>query len=773
MNDRSYKPVAHRSGIIQVLVILVLLLAACRGTRHLPEGERLYTGARVDVSGAASVRDRKVLEEDLEGLTRPRPNATFLGMRVKLAIYNMFRNKKPKSFFGRIREKYGEPPVLMSQVDVLKNARILQSHMENKGYFRARVSGDTVVKNKTGYAQYDAEAGPQYTVDSVAFPSDSSLLSGAIRESSGETLLKPGSPFDLDVIKAERQRIDAYLKEHGFYYFSPDHLLVKTDSSSGRHQVNYQVEVKPEMPQMSKEQYRINEIYIYPDYSLNTAQVDTNRSHREYYGGFWVVDREKKFKPSMFTRVMDFRHGEVYNRLDHNLTLSRLMNLNVFKFVKNRFEPSERTDTAFLDAYYYLTPFPKKSFRGEVSTVTRSNNLNGTMVSVNWRNRNLFRGGEQLGVQLYGGTDVQFSGALRGYNTYRAGGEINFSVPRFLIPFTTYRNRSGYVPRTNIQLAYDVLNRQKLYTLNTFRFGYGYLWKQHIQKAHELYPFSINYVRPLNVTPLYDSLIREDTLLARAVQQQFILGSTYQYTYNPQAAGLVRNNSYYLNALVDLSGNIAGLLTGANVKEGNEVRIRDVPFAQYIKMELDGRYYKKIGLHSTWANRIILGVGVPYGNSVQLPFIKQFFIGGNNSLRGFRSRSVGPGIYRYTGPQDFLPDETGDLKLELNTEWRFRISGPLHGALFVDAGNIWLFNDSTYTNKPGGKFTGEFLKQLAVDAGVGLRFDIQIFVIRLDVGVPLRKPWEQNPWVVRQLQLNKRENRRENIVYNIGIGYPF
>jgi hypothetical protein len=368
---------------------------------------------------------------------------------------------------------------------------------------------------------------------------------------------------------------------------------------------------------------------------------------------------------------------------------------------------------------------------------------------------------------------VQFSGALRGYNTFRTGAELNLGIPRFLIPFTSFKNLSGYVPRTNIQLGYDVLSRTKLYTLNSFRVGYGYLWKQSIRRQHELYPVSINYVQPINVTATYDSLISQDTLLARAIQRQFILGSTYQFTYNPQAAGLERNNTYFFNGLIDLSGNIAGLLTGADVKGGNEVLIRKVPFAQYIKFELDGRYYKKVGLYSTWANRIIIGVGLPYGNSVQLPFIKQFFIGGNNSLRGFRSRSVGPGTYRYTGPQNFLPDETGDIKLEVNTEWRFRLNGPLYGAVFFDAGNIWLVNDSLYTHKPGAKFTGKFLNQLAMDVGAGIRFDIRLFVIRFDVGIPIRKPWEQNPWVVNQLQLHERSSRKENIVYNLGIGYPF
>ena len=645
--------------------------------------------------------------------------------------------------------------------------------MENKGYFRASVTGDTIIRRKKARARYEAIAGPQYKIDTVAFPSDTSLLSTSIRESSKNTLLLPGKPFDLDVIKAERQRIDAFLKERGYYFFSPEYLLVKTDSMSNNHQVSLYVTVKPETPIMSRQEYRIRDIYIYPDYSLNTAQIDTSHAYRKYYDGYYMVDRTGKFKLSFFRGIMNFDKGDLYNRTDHNRTLSRLMNLNVFKFVKNRFEINRETDSSYLDVYYYLTPLPKKSLSAEISTVTRSNNLNGSMLSVNWRNRNTFRGGEQLDLSAYTGTDVQFSGALRGYNTFRTGAELNLGIPRFLIPFTSFKNLSGYVPRTNIQLGYDVLSRTKLYTLNSFRAGYGYLWKQSIRRQHELYPISINYVQPINVTATYDSLINQDTLLARAIQRQFILGSTYQFTYNPQAAGLERNNTYFFNGLIDLSGNIAGLLTGADVKGGNEVLIRKVPFAQYIKFELDGRYYKKVGLYSTWANRIIIGVGLPYGNSVQLPFIKQFFIGGNNSLRGFRSRSVGPGTYRYTGPQNFLPDETGDIKLEINTEWRFRLNGPLYGAVFFDAGNIWLVNDSSYTHKPGGKFTGKFLNQLAMDVGAGIRFDIRLFVIRFDVGIPIRKPWEQNPWVVNQLQLHNKSSRKENIVYNLGIGYPF
>jgi outer membrane protein assembly factor BamA len=756
-----------------VSVFGFVVVTSCNNTRHLPQGDKLYTGARVTVSGTSTTREKKVLQEDLSGLTRPKPNSKLFGIRFKLSIHNMFRKKKENSFFGRFRDKSGEPPVLLSQVDLQQNIKVLESHLQNKGYFRAKVEADTVVRRKKASARYTAVAGAQYIIDSVFYPTDSSLLTQTIRESMDESLLVPGKPFDLDVIKGERLRLDAYLKERGYYYFGDDFILVKADTTIGNNLVNMHVTIKQDMPDEAGEVYRIRDVRIYSGFSLNTARIDTSLENSTFSNGYYIIDRRKRFKSWVLTDAMKFQSGDVYNRTDHNLTLSRLINLNVFKFVKNRFEKRPGTDSALLDVYYYLTPLTKKSLRAELTTITRSNNLNGSVISVGWQNRNAFRGAEHLSVTAYTGTDVQFSGALRGYNTFRTGVELNLAIPRFVFPFLTFRNRGGYVPRTNIQLSYDILSRTKLYTLNSFRFGYGYLWKESIQKNHELYPFSINYVQPINVTDEYNMLISQDTLLARAVQRQFILGSTYQYNFNQLANGVTPDHAFYFNGLLDLSGNLAGLFSGANVKDGKEVRIRNVPFAQYVKFELDGRYYRKIGLHSSWANRVIIGVGIPYGNSVQLPFIKQYFIGGNNSLRGFRSRSVGPGTYRYPGVTDFLPDETGDLKLELNTEFRPRISGPLYGAVFIDAGNIWLLNDSIHTGKSGAKFTGKFLNELAIDAGIGIRLDITLFVIRFDIGFPLRIPWEQNPWVIDQIRINSAQWRKQNLVYNLGIGYPF
>jgi outer membrane protein assembly factor BamA len=752
-----------------------LLWAGCSNTKHLPVNEKLYDGAKVQINGPdLSARQKKVLRSDLKGLTRPRPNSKILGMRIKLSIYNLFRNKKPKSFWGKIRSKYGEPPVLLSQVDIPHNVKLLQNHQENKGYFHAQVTGDTIVKRKIAKAVYKSQTGPQYTINKVEFPTDTNALSAAIAQSAKNTLLKPGTPFDLDVIKGERLRIDNFLKERGFYFFSPDYLIVNTDSTIGNNKVNMYVAVKPETPDSSRDVYRINNVYIYSGYSLNANRRDTSKSSAVFTNGYYLIDRRKRFKPSLFQRAMQFDPGDVYNRTDHNQTLNRLINLNEFKFVNNRFTVAA-TDSPRLDVSYYLTPLPGKSLRAEVTTINRSNNLNGSEVRFSWLNRNLFHGGEQVSLSAYIGSDVQFSGALSGYNTYRTGAELDFTIPRFISPFGEIPTDGGFMPRTVIRLGYDILQRSRLYTLNSYRFEYGYNWKPNIQQQYQFSPISINYVQPLNVTDKYRAL--EDTFpgLERAIEQQFILGTNFQYTYNQLANGLQPRNAFYFNGLVDLSGNIAGLITQPDIKKGDTAKIANAPFSQYIKFELDGRYYRNLGLKSTWANRIDIGIGYPYGNSVQIPYVKQFFVGGNNSLRGFRSRAVGPGKYHFVGTNNntIIPDQTGDIKLEMNTELRPHIGGPLYGALFVDAGNIWLASDTIYTHKPGSKFTSKFLSDLAVDVGVGVRLDITIFVIRLDVGFPIRKPWEDNPWVINQIRFKDATWRRENIVYNLAIGYPF
>ncbi len=259
------------------------------------------------------------------------------------------------------------------------------------------------------------------------------------------------------------------------------------------------------------------------------------------------------------------------------------------------------------------------------------------------------------------------------------------------------------------------------------------------------------------------------------IDTQFILGANYSYLMNQMIGRRIPRNGFYFNGLVDVSGNIAGIVNKGSVKGGDTARIFGAPYSQYLKLESDFRYYRQLGNESVWASRIDAGIGFPYGNSAEIPFIKQFFIGGNNSLRAFRSRSLGPGTYHPAIDTSigFIPDQSGDIKLEVNTELRFKIIKPVYGAAFIDAGNIWLYNENKY--KPGARFTKAFLNELAVGTGLGVRVDITILVLRLDVAFPIRKPWlpEKERWVIKDVDFGNSTWRKDNLIFNLAIGYPF
>ncbi|HEY1024676.1 MAG TPA: BamA/TamA family outer membrane protein [Sphingobacteriaceae bacterium] len=762
------------------LLMIVVLFSGCSNIKYLPKGESLYVGHEVKiVNDTTKKAEAKSLQSDLEGMVRPQPNSKFLGLRIKLWLYNIAgRPRKEKGGLRNLlRNKWGEPPVLASSVDLLKNEQILQNRLENRGYFHAAVRGDTSEKNRKVTATYVATTGIQYLINAVHFPSDSSQLEQTIAATAPGTLLKTGDPYNLDVIKGERDRIDQHLKENGFYFFGPDYILARVDSTVGNHRVNLYLHVKDKTPEPARKVYTIDDVYIYPNFSLDQTEADTSKAKAVYFEGYNVIDNEKLFEPPVFSRTMFFKPGDVYNRREHNLALNRLVNLGTFKFVKNRFEVVDDTDSAKLDVYYYLTPQPKKSLRAEILGTTKSNNRTGTQINLSWRNRNAFGQAEQLSITGYAASEVQVSGTQKGYNTFRFGGEGTLAVPRFLVPFWDVSTTNEFLPRSLLNLGFEYLNRQKLYGVNSYRGSLGYDWKQNINTQHELYPISINYVKPVKILQQYqDSIDRNPALAAsllKPIESQFIVGSTYSYLYNNQAQ-IARKNNMYFNGTLDLAGNIFGLITGANSSDTPKRLFGNV-FSQYIRIDGDYRYYHKLTRTSQWANRIFAGFGLPYGNSSELPFIKQYFTGGSSSNRAFRARSVGPGTFRPpdASVEQFLPEQSGDIKVELNSEYRTQISGPMHGAVFVDAGNIWLYNENT--GKPGGKFENDFLSELAVGAGIGIRFDITFLIIRGDLATPLRKPWlpRGERWVFRDFNLASPTWRRENLVFNLAVGYPF
>ncbi|SEG42777.1 BamA/TamA family outer membrane protein [Flavobacterium urumqiense] len=754
-------------------LFLVLFAASCSNTKFLPEGELLYIGATVKVEGKEiSNKEKKALKTALKSTLRPKPNSSFLGLRPKLFIYNLAGTpKKEKGWRYWLKTKVGEPPVLFSQVDLEYSKSVLQNFSENSGYFNTKTEADSTRHGKKATAEYIVKPLKRYKIREVKFPTDSSVISSAVRRTSSRSLLKKDNGYSLDIIKEERVRIDARLKEKGFFYFNPDYLKVQVDSTVADHQVDLIVKVKDETPKLAETPFKINKIIVYPNYSIGSDSLKPDYNSIKKYNDFTIIDPDNLFKPRIFDRALYFKKEDLYNRTNHNLSLNRLVNLGTFKFVKNQFKPSDTLGN-YLDAYYYLTPLPKKSLRLEVLAKTNSANYTGTELNLNWSNRNAFRGAELLTISAFGGVEVQVSGQNNGFNVYRVGTEANLVWPRFVSPLKL-RSSSGFVPKTKATLGYEFQNRTKLYSLQTFKGSFGYLWKASEKKEHLLNVTEITYASPQNITPLYQEQILANPSLSKVIEKQLIFGPTYSYTYT-NTVEKRRKNTFYYKGSLDLAGNITGLATGANIKKGDTIKLFNVPFSQFIKVENDFRHYLKLGPDSQLASRIIVGAGFAYGNSNELPFIKQFFIGGTNSLRAFRARSIGPGTYDGNATaSSFLADQSGDLKLEFNTEYRAKIYGLVKGALFLDAGNIWLLKDNP--EKPGAQFSKNFMNELAVGAGAGLRFDFSFLILRTDLAFPIRKPYlpDGQRWVLDQINFGSGMWRKENLVFNLAIGYPF
>ncbi|KYH06623.1 hypothetical protein A1704_23530 [Chryseobacterium cucumeris] len=755
-------------------------VVSCSNTRFLKEGQMLYTGSKVKIENdTISKKEKKDLQTALEESLTPKPNSTFLGMRPKLYFYNIAKEpKKDKGFNYWLKYKIGEKPVLLGDVDREFNKNIIENYSENKGYFNAKASYDTVSKNKKAQVIYTLRPGSRYLIDGVKFQKDSTLVNQEIQGLTKRTLLKNGRPFDLDVIKAERERIDNGLKERGFYYFHPDNIIVQADSTVSKdHKVELNVKLKDNTPDLATQQFSINNVIVFPNYNIQDVKegkysipMDKDSLSKYAFDDIYVIDPQHKFKPKIFDRALYFKKGDLYNRSNHNLTLNRLISLGVFKFVKNEFIVSDSLSHKF-DAYYLLTPRQIQSLRLEALGRTNSANYAGSELNLNWTHRNFFRGAEQFKAAIFGAFDFQMGGAQDANNIFRAGANAQLSIPRIVAPFR-FHSSSEFVPRTNITLGYEFQNRTKYYTLNNFTGSFGYLWKENARKEHDLKVIDITLVSPANVTDEYKVKSSKNPAMQRIVDKQLIFGPTYSYTYTNTM--LPKTNTIYYKGTLDLAGNITGLVTGADVKKDKEKKIFGIPFSQYVKMENDFRFYHKFTEKSSLATRFIGGIAYPYGNSEFVPFSKQFFSGGSNSIRAFRARTLGPGSFdpRTLEPGTYF-DQSGDIKLELNAEYRANLYKFLNAAVFVDAGNIWLLHDDK--DRPGAKFSKDFLNEIAVGAGVGLRLDFSILILRLDLAMPLRVPYYQkgDRWAFDKINFGDSSWRKDNLVLNIAIGYPF
>ncbi len=750
-----------------ILLLFMCGMLSCSIQKHLPAGTQLYNGANFTiVKDPANKVSERSIKKQLTAISVPKPNKKILGFPFRVWFwYLVGAPHKETGFRYWLRYRLGQEPVLSTMVNTKANSFNFQNHLINKGYFKSTVTGDTTIKGYKMEANYKVNLGMPYHINSVGWILDSiSEIGKEIYRIPGNTaVVKKGEQFDLDNLKAERTRIDLALKNRGFYYFSPEHIKAWVDTTNADNTVNVFFKLKDEVPVAAVIPQTIRSITLFPNYTLLYPPPDTSRTGMRLVNGIYIRDTVNYLNDPTMVRAVTYRPGTLYSVRSQNRTLNRFINTGVFKFVKNRYEVNGDTLLPrWLDVYYYLTPLPRKTLQAEIGAFTKSNSFTGAQASVTWRNRNAFRGAEQLLVRTYGAFESSGADSLRQNNNFRVGMDVSMVFPRFVTPFKV-RDSFSFPPKTTFTLGYEWMRRQALYTKNYFRLQYDFAWRESFNKQHLFAPVSITFNTTSAYAPAYKALLDQMPVLKISNLPELISGSFYNYNYR------TRNSTgphvFYFNGSIDAAGNILGLINKAS--QPYTGKISGAYYAQYVKIDADLRYSMKLGKDLNWVNRLMVGVGMPYGNSLFLPFSKQFIIGGANSLRGFQVRQLGPGRAKTTPiQQQYYPQVGGDYKLEINTELRFPMFSKVKGAVFVDAGNVWTKDPILYGKD--GQFSSRFLNDMAVDAGLGARFDITFLLIRFDVAVPLRVPSNDRgkEWVLGQ-------NPFKNIIYNIAIGYPF
>ena len=756
-------------------VAYIFLGSGCQTVKYLPPGEDLYVDGSIKIESKDVLKNKKQLKTELAKLARPKPNERILWTRPKLWFYNMGTASPTNKLKQWLKKKWGEAPVFLSNEHPNENANLMVSRLSSLGYFDSQVTYKIETSKRKATIVYTAIVNRPYVISNIKYPEPVDSLRFTIKSTAEKSLLKAGMVYNLDILKDERIRIDQALKNSGYYFFTPDYLLFKADSNSTEKTIDLELTVKTDAPEKAKVSYRLNQIFIHPSYSLNNDSVAINAVDTIEIDGYHYLNTDSAFHPSTVIRSIFLKKGDEYSRTNHNLTISRLMGMGVFKFANIKFIDTILNHKGLLDVWIYLTPMQKKSLQVQVETITKSNNFTGPALTLSYKNRNLLKGAELFIFNIDGSFETQLTGPKKGLNSFEFGVNTQLFVPKF-ISLISIRNRSSrFVPKTKFDLGFRSLHRAEYFDMSSMNFAYGYVWKRDAQQEFQFEPISINFSKLMKTTDAFEKLLQQNTFLRKSFEQQFIVGSKFSYTYN-SVIGEQKRNQYYFNLILDFSGNKTYVIQYLVSRQEAPFKLFGYEYSQYSKVTTDTRYYLTMDKDNKIATRLILGAGVPYGNSMNMPYIKQFFSGGSNSIRAFLPRTIGPGSYKRSdssSTQVFL-DQSGDLKLEGNIEYRFTIISVLKGAVFLDAGNVWLARKNEAL--PGGEFKPtEFISQLAVGSGFGLRVDVSFFVLRLDLGIPLRKPYlpSNDRWVADDIQFGSPTWRKNNLVWNIAIGYPF
>ena len=773
------------TGLFVSALVIIMFLQSCNPTKYVPQGETLLDDYKI------TINKEDVKKSDILPYIRQKPNKRIFGTRFHLGLYNLSNIKKekwPHSWLRRI----GEEPSIFDAYIAGKSVEQVKSYLSSKGYFDGSVTDSVETVNRRTRVHFNINLKSPYTVRNIIYEIQDTTLMNIVYFDSMNCIIAKGMPYDEDILKAEQARLERFVRDIGYYNFSGENINFRVDSLVGNRQVDiyYDVEkyltIRPvNMPvRVPHTQYKLKDIYIYPDYVPRDVLAGGEEYQRSLdtvnYNGYFFITNVKKptIKYELITQSLYIRPGTTFNLSNSERSQTHLMSLKTYRLVNIRYNESgpgivRPGETGLLDCTVQLTPMSRQSFSVELEGTNTGGNLGGALNFV-YQNKNLFRGAEQFNMKLKGAYET-FSQSKEGItSTKELGIETSLRLPKFLVPFLKSENFiRKYNPSTSVQVAYNYQNLP-VYTRTIANAAFGYNWTGNDYTTHILSPLQMNMVKiPVIDSSYYADVIEQSSYLINSYKDVLIAGGSYSYIFTTQKIKKSRKY-WFLRINFEAAGNLLRFAMDISGKEPvsdsltSHYNLFGQPFAQYVKSDIDIRYNRIINDVSSIVWRGFAGAGFPYKNSVAMPFEKQYYEGGANGIRGWQVRSLGPGSYY--PPEAKYINQTGDIKIETNLEYRFKLFWTLEGALFVDAGNIWAIRQDI--DRPGAQFEfRKFLKDFAIGTGLGMRFDLKFVLLRVDFGMKLRDPKyaSSKPWLFSR----PGATFSENTAIVIGIGYPF
>ncbi len=761
--------------IISSFMALVALLvaASCSTTRRIPEGEHLYTGLKgIDYVYATDTTKHipDAVSGNIGDMVDVAPNNYWKLMKWRypfplgLWVYNNWSNP-PKGLKHWLYEKLVEEPVLVSEVRPEVRVHMIEQALKNSGYFRGKATYELIPgKNKKkAKILYTVAPGHEFPIDTVELLADSTRLTHLIDSIAGkDPYLQAGMRYSVDSLSIVRNRITNSLRNKGYYYFRPDYIQYLADSIQNPGNVALRLDIANNMPKFAGDSYKTGKVTMVVNRYRGRQTPDTIAIAPNVE---LVQMMPSRFRKKIVNECLLFRPGRTLSVRSMDYTQTLLSRLGIFKAISIDVNPDTTAVDPTLDVLVNCTLDAPWQSSIEANVSSKSNSYLGPGLSFGLTNTNIFGGGEQLGVTLTGSYEWQTGRRAKGglFNSYELGINASLAFPRLLAPKFIPRSKWN-LNWTRIQLSADLLNRPKFFRMAQFNTSINYDWRYGRYVSQTLTPFKLTYTKLINTTADFDSIMAANPAVALSFQNQFIPQLMYSYTYD---RAFDRDNAITWNFSVQEAGNLFWAIYQACGKKG-EKKLFGTPFSQFVKGQCQLVYNRRLRGDHFLVSRVAVGAEHAYGNSAEVPYAEQFYVGGANSVRAFTVRSIGPGSYRAPAntPDDYF-DQTGTFKFEANIEYRFPIMGPLHGAVFFDSGNVWLLKEDP--SRPGGKLKAKsFLKDLATGTGVGLRFDISMLVIRADLGIGIHAPYDTG-----KKGYYNMESFGKSLAFHLAIGYPF